>query len=239
MNAALIFAGGVGARMSSKSLPKQFLLVNGKPIIVHTLEVFQNHPQIDRICVVCVEPYLEHMRQLCQKYFLTKVEWIVPGGKTGQDSIFHGLQQLHAACPEDTVVLIHDGVRPIIDQQLITDNIESVLQNGSAVSCAKATETPAEVGEDGQVAKILHRQCAVVAKAPQSFFCRDIFAAHTRARAEGREDFIDSASMMAHYGYPLHMVTCQWDNIKITTPSDFYIFRAILQARENSQIFGL
>ena len=239
MNVAIIFAGGVGRRMNSGGTPKQFLELHGKPIIIHTLEVFEFCPEIDGICISCHPDYLSYMRRLCDKFLISKVKWIVPGGATGQESIFNGLDAVHQDCPEDTVVLIHDGVRPNISGDLLRDNIQSVLTRGSAISCAQATETPAEIDEQGKVCSVTAREHAVIAKAPQSFFLRDIYAAHKRAQRENRSDFIDSASMLRHYGAELYTVPCRWDNIKITTPSDFYIFRAILEAKENSQIFGI
>ncbi len=239
MNVGLIFAGGVGSRMNSKSVPKQFLQVNGKPIIIHTLEVFQNHPQIDCICVSCIAKYIDHLKSICQTYGITKLKWLVPGGETGQLSIYNGLKTIHDNCPEDSVVLIHDGVRPVITQELLTANIEGVRAHGSAISCAKAIETFSQLDEQRRIVNVMPREASVVAKAPQSFYIKDIFSAHQKAMAEGNYGFIDSASMMLHYGYDLYAVECENSNIKITTPSDFYTLRALLEAKENSQVFGL
>ena len=239
MNVAVIFAGGVGKRMNSQSTPKQFLKLHGKPIIIYTLEVFQNSSDVDAICISCLGTHIEYMRSLCQEFGISKVRWIVEGGASGQESIFNGLSAVHADCPADTVVMMHDGVRPIISTDLIRRNVESVLRYGNAVSCSRATETPAEVDEDGRICKISDRSVAVIAKAPQSFYLQDIFCAHLKSKELGLADFIDSASMMCYYGHELHMVESPWDNIKITTPSDFYIFKAIIEAKENSQIFGL
>lgn len=239
MNVAVIFAGGVGRRMNNSSTPKQFLKLHGKPIIIYTLEVFQNCAEVDAICISCLSTHMEYMEQLCNKYNICKVKWIVSGGATGQESIFNGLDAVYSSCPEDSVVMIHDGVRPIITNELICANISSACEKGNAISCTRATETPAEVDADGEIISIYERKNAVIAKAPQSFVLRDIYAAHIKARKSGRNDFIDSASMMRYYGATLHMVECAWDNIKITTPSDYYIFKAIVEAKENAQIFGI
>lgn len=238
MNVAVIFAGGVGSRMNNLSTPKQFLNLYQKPIIIHTLEAFENHPQIDAICISCLTSHIDYMTRLCHKFAITKVRWIVPGGDTGQKSIFHGIRAVQADCPADTVVLIHDGVRPNITAELICDNISMVRERGNGISCSRATETHAVLNESDEIVDIIPRENSVIAKAPQSFLLGDIYAAHLRAREEGLE-FVDSASLMRHYGHELNVVLCPWDNIKITTPSDFYIFRAILEAKENSQIFGL
>lgn len=239
MNIAIIFAGGVGSRMHSGSTPKQFLELHGKPIIIHTLDVFENCAEIDAICIACHPDYLNYMRKLCNKFLVSKVRWIVPGGATSQQSQFNALDTVIKECPDDSIVLIHDGVRPNISADLIRSNIQSVLEHGSAISCAQATETPAEINEAGKIVAVSPRENAVIAKAPQSFFLHEIYNAHLRAQQENRGDFIDSASMLRHYGKELYSVPCRWDNIKITNPSDFYIFRAILEAKENSQIFGL
>lgn len=238
MNVAIIFAGGVGRRMNTKSTPKQFLTLHEKPIIIHTLEVFQNCADIDAICIACLESHIDYTRALCEKFCITKVKWIVPGGATGQQSIFNGVKTVYDNCPADSIVLLHDGVRPNIDTDLVSRNIEAVKQYGTAVSCAAATETPAEIDENGNIYTIYVREKAVIAKAPQSFYLGELYDAHLKAREEEKE-FIDSASLMRNYGHTLHTVECKWDNIKITNPSDFYIFKAILEAKENSQIFGL
>ena len=239
MNVAVIFAGGVGMRMNNASTPKQFLVLHGKPVIIHTLENFQNSMDIDAICISCHKDYMDYMQRICVQFGIDKAKWIVKGGATGQESIFNGLDAVYRDCDKDTIVLIHDGVRPNITAELIAENIAAVKEHGAVISCARATETPAEVDKDGWLSKVSDRKHAVIAKAPQSFYLKDIYNAHCKAREEGRDDFIDSASMMRYYGHELYMVLCAWDNIKITTPSDFYIFRAILEARENSQIFGL
>lgn len=239
MNIAVIFAGGVGKRMNSASMPKQFLELHGKPIIIYTLEVFQNCAEVDAICISCVSTHIDYLKRLCAKYDMNKVKWIVAGGSTGQESIFHGLSAVVKDCPADSVVMIHDGVRPLISDELIRANIASVRKHGSAISCACATETPAEVDADKKIVVISERSSAVIAKAPQSFLLKDIFEAHIKARESGRNDFIDSASLMRHYGSTLFMVECPWDNIKITTPNDFYIFKAIVEVKENAQIFGI
>ena len=239
MNVAVIFAGGVGRRMNNKSTPKQFLKLHGKPIIIYTLEVFQNCPEIDAICISCLSTHIDYMRSLCTQFGIDKARWIVPGGASGQESIFNGLNAVYQDCPRDSVVLIHDGVRPIISDELIRENIASVKANGSSISCTRATETPAEVDQNGQIVSISRRENAVIAKAPQSFVLGDIYDAHIQSQKKGLADFIDSASMMRYFGHDLYVVECPWDNIKITTPSDYYIFKAIVEVKENSQIFGL
>lgn len=238
MNVALIFAGGTGKRMTTASRPKQFLSIHGKEIILHTIEKFESSADIDAIIVVCIEEWIEHLKKILEQNLISKVRWIVPGGKNGQESIHLGLVKLASECPDDSIVLIHDGVRPLVDEQLIKRNIETVIETGSAISVSPAIETVVSTTDD-VITDIIDRKNCFYAKAPQTFRLKDIAHAHEMAIRDGRNDFIDSASMMRHYGYKLSIVECSYENIKITTPSDYYTFRAILELKENSQIFGI
>ena len=132
MNIAVIFAGGIGTRMNSKALPKQFLKLYGKEIIIYTLEHFEKHPEIDAIAVACVEGWIPFLNELLEKYRFKKVKKVVPGGTTGQDSIYQGLKAAEAiAHGEKSIVLVHDGVRPLINGELITNCIQAVRDKGS------------------------------------------------------------------------------------------------------------
>ncbi len=241
MNIAVIFAGGVGARMNSKERPKQFLEVHGEPIIIHTLKVFENNPRIDAIVVVCVDGWIDHLNMLLDKYNIRKVKMIKKGGTSGQQSIYFGLCAAEEIAGEDKdkcIVLIHDGVRPLITSQTIDDNIDCVLKYGSCITCVKAQETVLMADEDGRILSVPPRKDCKLARAPQSFWLKDILEAHRQSLKSGLNDFIDSCSMMKFYGKELHLTEGPKDNIKITTPEDFYIMRAILDAREDSQING-
>lgn len=240
MNIGVIFAGGVGSRMNSRELPKQFLKVWNKPIIVHTIEHFEHNDLIDAIIVVCVADWIDYFNDLKEQYGLRKVKAVVPGGATGQLSIFNGLCAAEKlANGEEAIVLIHDGVRPMIHSDLITANIEAVRQHGNAITGSIVKETIVSVNESDTIEFVPERKYSRVAKAPQSFRLSDILGAHRKAQDEGRTDFIDSCTLMRHYGYTLHMVDGPYENIKITTPDDFYTMRAILQVREDAQIYGL
>ena len=220
MNIAVIFAGGSGLRMHTKSRPKQFLDLNGKPIIIYTLELFDNHPQIDAIVVACIEDWIPFLEKQLRKFEITKVIKVVPGGETGQQSIYNALCAAENAGTDDSIVLIHDGVRPLITEQI------------------PATETLVVRQTDGSL-EIPSRADSLIARAPQSFFLKDIIAAHRRALAEGRNDFIDSCTMMSQYGYKLGTIIGPMENIKITTPTDFFVLRAMMKVHEDQQIFGL
>lgn len=240
MNFAVIFAGGAGKRMNSKAKPKQFLEMHGKPIIIHTLEKFEKHPEIDGIIIVCISTWLDHMNKLVESYNIKKVRRIVPGGITSQLSIFEGLKAVENIVGDgDAVVLIHDGVRPLINAELISKNIESVKQHGSAITTVFVTETIMEVEKDGLIMHIPKRDNSRLARAPQSFWLKEIIHMHRMALEEGITDYIDSCTMMQHYGKRMYLVDGPCDNIKVTTPEDFYIMRALLDAKENSQIYGI
>ena len=238
MNIAVIFAGGVGSRMRSKELPKQFLVIHGKPIIVRTAELFQAHAKIDAIVISCVSEWIAYCKELMVEHGLSKVERVVHGGSTGQESIYNALCAAEElAAGERSIALVHDGVRPLICEKTIDDSISSVRSFGSAITCVSAKETVVEIDGDGAVRDIPARSSIRLARAPQSFWLDEILREHRRAIAEGRQDFVDSASMMREYGHSLHLIDGPEENIKITTPGDFFAMRAILDARENEQIY--
>ena len=236
-NVAVIFAGGAGKRMNTVSRPKQFLELQGKPIIVYTLELFDTHPEVDAIVVACIASWIPFLQKQIKKFEITKVVEIVPGGDTGQESIYNGLMAVKKNFADDTCVMIHDGVRPLITQQTITDNIRTVHEQGNCITCVPATETFVVCRDNGTL-EIPSRKDSLIARAPQSFILADICAAHERAREEKRMDFIDSCTMMSYYGYRMHTILGPMENIKITTPTDFFVLRAMVEVHENQQIFG-
>jgi len=241
MNIAVIFAGGVGSRMNTVSRPKQFLELNGKPIIIYTLELFDNHHDIDGIVVACIKEWIPFLEKMIKKFEINKVVKIVSGGKTGQDSIYNGLTATEDFCKskgeDNPIVLIHDGVRPLITEQTITDNINKVKEVGSCITCVPAIETFIVKQHDGNL-QIPKRSDSLIARAPQSFYLKDIIGAHRKSMKDKLPDFIDSCSMMSHYRFKLGLIIGPMENIKITTPTDYFIFRAMEQVHENQQIFG-
>ena len=239
MNIVVIFAGGVGKRMHTKEKPKQFLEIYNKPIIVHTMEKFEKHKDIDGIVIVCVENWISYMNDLVYKYRIEKVKKIVPGGETGQLSIYHGLcAAKEISGDEKSIVLIHDGVRPLINEELISENIKVAKEKGNAITVVEATETVMMVNEKNELTQSVERKKCRFARAPQTYIYGQLLAAHDHAREENINSYIDSATLMQAEGYKLFPVMGKPENIKITTPSDFYTFRAIVEAEENSQILG-
>ena len=240
MNIAVIFAGGSGVRFGA-GIPKQFLEINGRPIIVHTLMLFQRHHKIDKIYMAVLEDYIPHMEKLVEEFHITKVEKIVPGGDTAQDSIYNGLLAAAEENPGDSVVLIHDGVRPFVAYDVITKNIEGVLKNGNAITCTSCFETIL-ISEDGEkVGSVPYRKNTFAAQAPQSFYLKDIIGYHEQIqkRPERYTDMVDACTIITTLGVEANMIPGNRGNIKVTTPEDVYIFRALIQYRENEQAFGI
>ena len=238
MTTALIFAGGTGQRINARAKPKQFLEMHGKPILIYTIEHFESHPEVDNIVVVCVESWIHELRHLLKQYAIEKVNQIVPGGNSGDRSIYNGLRALAGVCAPDDIVLIHDGVRPLICRELISACIEKVKERGNAITTESVTESVVRLDGDGRIVEVPNRAEMYTAKAPQAFRYGMIWDLYQRAQRDGIVA-IDSAHICSIYGVEMHTVTSTPNNIKITTPADYYIFRALFEAIENEQILGL
>lgn len=240
MNIAIIFAGGCGVRMGA-GIPKQFLEINGKPIIVHTLELFENHPEIDKIYMSMVEEYIPYMQKLASKFLINKLSGIVKGGETGQDSIYNALSKAAEENPEDSIVLIHDGVRPWVSHDTISRNIQGVKENGNAITCTPCFETILMSTTGKVVETVPYRKDTFAAQAPQSFVLSDILAAHEEVRQQETryDNLVDSCTLIKSIGKQAYMIEGNRGNIKVTTPEDVYMYRALIQYKENEQAFGI
>lgn len=231
MNYAVIFAGGVGSRMHMGTTPKQFLEVSGKPIIIHTILNFETHHDIDGICVICVEGWIEKLRDMVKNEGIKKVRWIVEGAKTGQQSIYKGLKAIYdQSCDsQKDIVLINDGVRPFVEGEIIEKNIQCVKKYGSSVTVCPVPETIVEVNQENEIQHIPIRSRCYLSKAPQGFWLQEIMNAHHKAMEEGHFDCTNSAELMHRYGHSLHVVYDSDRNIKITTPTDLIIMKGLLR----------
>ena len=238
-NIAIIFAGGSGVRMGA-GVPKQFLEINGKPILIHTLQLFQEHEEIDCIYLAVNEEYICYARQLLKDYNIDKVAAVVPGGETAQDSIYNALKRAAEEHSGDSIVLIHDGVRPFVEYEVISDNIASVKEYGSAITSTLCYETILISRDGEQVETLPLRKNSYSAQAPQSFYLKDILSAHEiiQKRESRYENMVDACTIYRSIGRQPHMVQGNRGNIKVTTPEDVYMFRALLQYKENEQAFG-
>lgn len=235
---ALIFAGGTGQRMNSRSKPKQFIEIHGKPILIYTLEHFEYHEEIDDIIVVCIEEWMERLSGFLHRFGISKVSEIVPGGPTGHDSIYNGLMALKKKANPDDIILIHDGVRPLITAELISENIRAVKEYGNAITVEPSRESVLISIDGSFVSAVPKLNQMFVAKAPQSFYFNDILQAYEKAQEDGFKS-IDSAHLINTYGKTMHMVKSTRNNIKITEPADYYLFRALCEAAQNQQVFGI
>ena len=230
MNIAVIFAGGIGTRMKS-DIPKQFIEVNDKPIIIHTIELFENNDLIDEIYLVITNGYIDYMKDLLDKYKINKVKSITASGDSALDSIYKGLEAVEKVHKDDNpIVLIHDGVRPFISEDVIEKNIDSVKKYGNAVTSIPAFETTI-ISKDGHsVDSVLTRKETFVGQAPQSFYLNDIIEAHRviRQTEDGYKDIVDCSNLMNKIGKVTYLVEGNRGNIKVTTEEDLYTLKGFL-----------
>lgn len=241
-NIAIIFAGGVGQRLSNgeNSLPKQFLKINDKPIIIHTLELFEEHDMIDKIYIAIHPDYYDYMQDLVKHYYITKTAGIVKGGATGQDSIYNALKLAQSENNDDSIVLIHDGVRPNITRDVISENINCAKTKGNAITCTSCFETIL-VSENGiNPEHVPYRKHTYAAQAPQSFHLGEIIKAHEYTRKINPQytDIVDSCTLFKTLNKPTYMIKGNRGNIKITTIEDLYILRALIRYKEDVEAFG-
>lgn len=240
MNIAIIFAGGKGSRMKSE-VPKQFLKINGKDILVHTIEVFQHHNMIDKIYISTLKDYIPYVNQLVKDNNLNKVVSIIEGGETAQDSIYKALKKAESENDSNCITLLHDGVRPFLSSDVITDNIEGVKKYGNAITSIQAFETIMMSKKGKLVDDVTIRNETFIGQAPQSFYLKDIIDAHEQIRKSknGYTNMVDACTILRYLGKDVHLVHGNRGNIKITTPEDVYTFKAFLQYKEAEQTFGL
>jgi 2-C-methyl-D-erythritol 4-phosphate cytidylyltransferase len=239
MKHALIFAGGTGVRMNARAKPKQFLELHGKPVIIYTIEHFEAHPQIDDVIVVCISSWIDELKYLLNRFDIKKVKLIVAGSDAGGDkSILNGLNAAAEICEDDDIILIHDGVRPIITADLISENITKAMECGNAITVEHVSESAVRLDAENIIIDVPERDKMYTAKAPQTFKFREIRELYNRADKDGVRA-VDSAALFFAYGVKMFTVPSSPNNVKITTPSDYYIFRALFEAMENEQILGI
>ncbi|MBQ8635170.1 2-C-methyl-D-erythritol 4-phosphate cytidylyltransferase [bacterium] len=242
-NIAIIFAGGAGKRLNSNenSIPKQFLKINEKPIIVHTLELFQKHEKIDKIYVAIHPDYKKYMKELVEYFHISKIAGIIEGGETGQDSIYNALNLAKKDNDENSLVLIHDGVRPNITFKTISRNIDCAKKNGNAITCTPCYETILISENHTNPQHVPYRKNTFSAQAPQTFRLNEIYEAHetTRKINPKYDNIVDSCTLFKTLNKPTYMIEGNRGNIKITTIEDLYLLRALIRYKEDIEAFGL
>lgn len=230
MNIAILTAGGVGSR-THQDLPKQFITVDNKPIIIYTLEAFQQHPNIDEIYVACLDGWNAVLEAYAKQFNITKLRRIVLGGSTGQASIYNAMRAIKDdyANTSDFVVLIHDGNRPMVSQDIITDNIVKQKLYGSAVAVIPTTEV-VFISQDGVTSdKALNRDELWRTQTPHAYRFDELWSVHRKAIKDGITNTAASCSLMQKYGYSTYFSKGSEKNIKITTVEDIETFKAYLK----------
>lgn len=237
MNIALLTAGGIGSR-THQDIPKQFLSVDNKPIIIYTLEAFQQHPCIDEICVVILKGWREVLSAYAKQFNIDKLKYIVDGGISNQESIYKGLLEIKKYRSNDDVVMIHDGNRPMISQQIITDSLVTFQKYGDAVAAIPCTEVVFVVDSPEQQVsmKSIERNNLRRTQTPHTYKLGTILAAQEKAKKSNLNNIPACCSLMEQLGYPSHFSLGSEKNIKITTAEDIEIFRALLHAQNDKWI---
>lgn len=233
MNVALIIAGGIGARMN-QDIPKQFINVYDKPVIIYTLEVFQKHPNIDAIEVVCLEGWHDILKAYAKQFGITKLKGIVNGGINGQDSIRNGLYDIEEKYgQEEVIVLIHDAIRPMVSADIISDNIRVCKEFGNAITVIPCTAAMLKTFDGTVSEEQISRDNLKITQTPQTFFLKDIIAAHKEALEAGITNSVASCTLYIELGKKVHMSYGSEKNLKLTTTEDIEIFKALLNAKKD------
>lgn len=230
MNVALLTAAGSGTRMQL-NIPKQFIHVDDKPIIVYTMEAFQNHPGIDAMIVVTIESWSNVLWAYAKQFGITKLKWVVPGGNSGQESIRKGLDVLKQELTDEDVVLVHDGNRPLVSSQIISDSLATFSKYGSAVAAIPCTEVVFE-SDDGLSSMIsTERERLLRTQTPHTYRFGELYGAHLEAEKRGIANTAASCMLMKELGRMTYFSKGSEENLKITTPEDLKIFKALLSIR--------
>lgn len=227
MNIALIIAGGKGLRMQQE-IPKQFITVNEKPVIVYTMEAFQRHADIDAIAVVCIEGWENILAAYAKQYHITKLRHIIPGGENGQGSIRNGVFELEKHYGREDLVLVHDAIRPMLSTEIISSCIATATQHGSAIAVVPCQEAMLETQDQISTNSSYPRANLKRTQTPQGFPIGVLADAHREALERGITNSIASCTLMVELGKTIYFSAGSEKNIKLTTPEDIDIFRALL-----------
>lgn len=231
----MIIAGGSGNRMG-QDIPKQFMHVDDCPIIVHTLLAFERHPDIHGIAVVCLDGWQTVLRSYANQFSVTKLKWIFKGGDSGMESIHNGIYGLREeGCQGEDLVLIHDAVRPLLSQDIISSNIAICQKYGYAITGIRCREAILESEDGFSTTKSIPRDKLIRTQTPQTFRLRNIIEAHEEAAVRGIENSVASCTLMAELGgREMHIVPGSEKNIKVTTVEDLEILKALMHTQKDS-----
>lgn len=228
MNIAVLIAGGSGNRMG-QDIPKQFMHVDGCPIIIHTMKCFQRHPDIDAIAVVCLKGWDTVLQAYANQFSITKLKWIFEGGSTGMESIHNGIYGLkESGCADDDLVLIHDSVRPLLSQDIISSNIAICKAYGYAITGIQCREAILESDDGFSTTTSIPRDRLIRTQTPQTFRLGNIIQIHEEAKEKGITNSVASCTLIAEVGgREMHIVPGSEKNIKVTTVEDLEILKAL------------
>lgn len=234
-NIALIIAGGSGHRMG-QDIPKQFINVYDKPVLLYTLEGFQKHPEIDAIEVVCIDGWHDILWAYAKQFNITKLKWVVSGGDTGQESIYNGVKNLQAKCGEDDTVIIHDGIRPLVDADVLSDVIVKCHQYGNAVTSMPYNEQIFIIDDEISTTRYIPRETLRRVSTPQAYQYGKLLWAYNEAfeRGIGIHGSSYTNTMMVELGERLYFAAGSDKNIKLTTKDDLEMFKAYLNTEKNN-----
>ncbi|MBQ8146508.1 MAG: 2-C-methyl-D-erythritol 4-phosphate cytidylyltransferase [Clostridia bacterium] len=237
MNIAVVIAGGSGKRMGH-DIPKQFINVFDKPVLMYTLESFEKHPMIDAIELVCIDGWHDVARAYAKQYGITKLKWIVSGGETGQESIRNGIYNLEGICAEDDVVIIHDGIRPLVDEAVLTDVILTCKKYGNAVTSLPYNEQIFVVDDEISTTKYIPRETLRRVSTPQAYkFAKLNWAYHEAfAKEIGIYGSSYTNTMMVELGERLYFAAGSDKNIKLTNKDDLEMFKAYLLSEKQNRL---
>lgn len=238
MNVAIIIAGGVGSRMG-REIPKQFIKVDGKTVIAYTLEGFQRHPLIDAIEVVCIKGWEDVLMEEVRKYGISKLKWVVEGGASAQESIRNGVFNLEGKCSPDDIVVVHDGIRPLVDEDVLTDVIETASKYGNGVTSLPYNEQIFVVSEEDPSTSVQYipRETLRRVSTPQAYRF-DLLDSKYHEAFETETGIYGSSytnTMMVELGVRLHFAAGSDKNIKLTTPDDLAIFKGYLSRKNETE----
>ncbi len=231
MNVALIIAGGSGQRMKQE-VPKQFLNVKDKPIVVYTMEAFQRHEKIDGIIVVSIEGWEVVISTYARQFGISKLDGIAKGGATGQESIYNGLLEAKKKYHNDDIVLIHDAIRPMVSEEIITECIETAILHGSAITAVPCAEAMLLTESGIHSTGMIDRKTLKRTQTPQAFSIGRILDAHRKAKEKGITNSVASCTLMIELGEEVYFCEGSEKNVKLTTQDDLEIFRALLNIRD-------
>ena len=232
MNIALLIAGGSGTRMH-QNIPKQFLTVNERPVIVYTLEAFQNHAEIDAIAVVCIEGWEQVLWAYAKQFNITKLKYVITGGECGQESIRNGVYELAKHYSDNDIVLIHDAIRPMVTPEIISDCIVKATKYGSAIAMIPCAEAMLETDDQISAERSYPRDNLKRTQTPQGFPLGKICDLHKRALEKGITNSVASCTLMIEMGEKVYFSAGSEKNIKLTTVEDLDIFKALLQVKRS------